>query len=658
MRKFFIKKDKASRRIVTLLISISALCLTSLSGLAAQSYTVKKGDNLTKIAKMYNLSSWRDIADNNELKNPNLIYPGQELTIPISDFRGDADTVELVILGTSDMHGNIWGYSYEDQKDTDNNGMARVSTYVNKVREETPNVVLIDNGDTIQWTILTDDLYNKRLIDHPHPVIKALNYMQYDSMILGNHEFNFGLDLIHKIVKEADFPILGANIKYKQSDESFVPPYTIVEKAGLSIGIIGVVTPNVPRWDGEKVDELYFENMAESVSKFAKELKEGKQVDLIVVAAHAGITPEFDDEGMTDSASSIPIASPYIDVMLIGHTHVSYSSNIGETIIGQPRNLARDVVRFDLSIDVSSDYSKVISKEVNIIDMEDYEPDDKLRETTRAEHEATLSFIIGTGDAVDGLDSGAGVFGTATQDFQPVNEIKSIPEGKLRDTAVVDLINKGQLEISNADVSAASLFQDTSDIGKGDITYGDVFNIYKFDNVLYTVDITGKELKNYMEWSASSYNIWKSGDINISFNEDRPGYLYDIFEGVDYKIDISKPVGSMIVDVMFKGEPLQDDQKLILAVNNYRYNSTLKSEGIVAGNKTWESPASIRDYIVEYINERGEISPEVNNNWKITGVDLDSPYRDEIIKMVNDGVLEVPYYGSLNVDELRAQGVI
>jgi 2',3'-cyclic-nucleotide 2'-phosphodiesterase/3'-nucleotidase len=207
-------------------------------------------------------------------------------------------------------------------------------------------------------------------------------------------------------------------------------------------------------------------------------------------------------------------------------------------------------------------------------------------------------------------------------------------------------------------VSAASLFQDTSDIGKGDITYGDVFNIYKFDNVLYTVDITGKELKNYMEWSASSYNIWKSGDINISFNEDRPGYLYDIFEGVDYKIDISKPVGSRIVDVMFKGEPLQDDQKLILAVNNYRYNSTLKSEGIVAGNKTWESPASIRDYIVEYINERGEISPEVNNNWKITGVDLDSPYRDEIIKMVNDGVLEVPYYKSLNVDELRAQGVI
>jgi 2',3'-cyclic-nucleotide 2'-phosphodiesterase/3'-nucleotidase len=344
--------------------------------------------------------------------------------------------------------------------------------------------------------------------------------------------------------------------------------------------------------------------------------------------------------------------------MLIGHTHVSYSSNIGETIIGQPRNLARDVVRFDLSIDVSSDYSKVISKEVNIIDMEDYEPDDKLRETTRAEHEATLSFIIGMGDAVDGLDSGAGVFGTATQDFQPVNEIKSIPEGKLRDTAVVDLINKVQLEISNADVSAASLFQDTSDIGKGDITYGDVFNIYKFDNVLYTVDITGKELKNYMEWSASSYNIWKSGDINISFNEDRPGYLYDIFEGVDYKIDISKPVGSRIVDVMFKGEPLQDDQKLILAVNNYRYNSTLKSEGIVAGNKTWESPASIRDYIVEYINERGEISPEVNNNWKITGVDLDSPYRDEIIKMVNDGVLEVPYYKSLNVDELRAQGVI
>lgn len=161
-----------------------------------------------------------------------------------------------------------------------------------------------------------------------------------------------------------------------------------------------------------------------------------------------------------------------------------------------------------------------------------------------------------------------------------------------------------------------------------------------------------------MEWSASHYNQWKEGDVSISFDPEVPGYLYDMFAGVDYKIDLSKPAGKRIIDVMYQGKPLADTQELKLAVNNYRYSSALKAYKLVEANRDWESPRSIRDYLVEYIQEHQEISPEVENNWEIVGIDLASPYRDEIIQLVNEGKIDVPYDQSLNVNELLKQGII
>ena len=155
-----------------------------------------------------------------------------------------------------------------------------------------------------------------------------------------------------------------------------------------------------------------------------------------------------------------------------------------------------------------------------------------------------------------------------------------------------------------------------------------------------------------MEWSASHYNTWKPGDINISFDPEVPGYLYDMFEGVDYEIDLSQEAGQRIKNVMFKGEPLKDDQELTLAVNNYRYSSGLKTLKLVAGTKEWESSEPIRDMIVNYFAEHSPVEPTVNNNWKIVGVDLqlDNPERAEIIKKINAGEIETPYAKSYNLN--------
>lgn len=561
-------------------------------------------------------------------------------------FIANAETnSHLTILGTTDMHSNIWGYSYEDNEETTNNGMARVSTYVNTVRDENPNTILIDNGDTIQGTILSDDLYNKK--EGEHPVIAAMNYMQYDAMTLGNHEFNFGLGLIERMEDQAKFPILSANTTVKKTGDLFVGDYTIVEKDGVRVAVIGVTTPNVPTWDGEKVDALNFEDMSLAVKRTIEKI--GDQADVFVVSAHAGMEPEFDDVNGSDGAKKILEENPKVSVLMVGHYHIVVNDKREHVVIGGARNSGRDVVRFDLQINGDK---QVVSSDIQVVDMADYAPDAALRAlpVIKKAHEKTIQFVYGGGSGEG--NEGGGLLGSAAARFQPENEIKGIPEGKIRDTAVMDLINKVQLLNSGADVSAAALFTDKSDIPEGDINYGTIFGIYKFDNTLYRVQVTGKELKAYMEWSVECFNQYKEGDLSISFDPEYPGYLYDMFAGVDYEVNIAKPKGERIENVMFKGAPLKDDQTLTLAVNNYRYSSGLKAYNLVEAKKEWESPNSIRDMIVSYIKENSPISPEVDNNWKITGVDFSSPYRADLIQLVNNGQLPVPYNASLNVHAL------
>lgn len=571
--------------------------------------------------------------------------------LPASAQSAAEDKVELTILATSDTHANLYGYSYEDDKETTNNGLARVSTYVNELRSENPNVILIDNGDTYQGNILSDAIYNKKS-DVIHPVSKAFNSLKYDALVLGNHEFNFGESFVERIIKELEMPVLGAN--FQLNGKSIAEPYTIVERSGVKVGIIGLTNPNVPRWDGDKVANFTFESVATSARKVIDEIKD--KVDLIVVSAHVGMEPEYDLENGGDSGKKILELCPEVDVLILGHFHTEIEEKSGKTLIGSVRNNGRDVAEFDITLQKGSEGFEVIEGSVKAVDMKDTEPDEALRKLIEKEHLATIDFISG-GGGESGVEGG-GIFGKATADFQPVNEIKGIPEGKLRDTAVIDLVAKVQLEVSGADVTSVALFKDDSDLHKGDINYGDLFNIYKFDNTLYTVEVTGLELKNYMEWSAEHYNTWKEGDISISFNEDVPGYRYDMFEGVSYEIDLSKPQGERIKNVMYKEEPLKDDEVLTLAVNNYRYSSGLKANKLVEADRKWESPKAIRDYIAEYIQKEEEITPFVTDNWKIVGIDLEHPLRDDIIALVNADKLEVPYNKSLNITDLESQEII
>lgn len=547
----------------------------------------------------------------------------------------EGDETRLTILGTSDTHGNLWGYSYEDMKESSKDGLARVSTYVKQVRAENPNTILVDAGDTIQGTIMTDDLYSKDTADHPVPA--ALNYMQYDAWTLGNHEFNFGVDTLKSILEQTDVPVLAANIKNADGSYLTGAGYTIVERGGVKVAIIGVTTPNIPRWDGTKqgVSDLTFEPLADAVAACIDAI--GDQADVIMVSTHAGLEAEYSTDG-SDAAQTILDRCPEVDVLQLGHTHTTYVNN--ESIpVGETKSNAGEVVRYDLTLNADKE---ITSAAVTTVSMADVEPDQGLRDVPaiKAAQEKTVSFIQDN------------ILGHAAADFQPANEIKGLPEGRLQDTAVIDLIGTVQLENSGADVTAVALFKDTSDLKKGDLNYGNIFDIYKYPNVLYTVKVTGAEMKAYMEWAAACWNQWKEGDINLSFNPEKAGYLHDHFIGLNYEVNLSKPAGERIENVTFQGQPLADDQVLTLCVNDYRYTG-LKNEGILSGEKEWESPNSVRDMLVAYLAEHDPLEPKVDNNWKITGVDLqlDNPERAAYIEKINAGELATPYNKSINLNE-------
>ena len=336
-----------------------------------------------------------------------------------------------------------------------------------------------------------------------------------------------------------------------------------------------------------------------------------------------------------------------MDVLQVAHTHSTVNETVGEVPVAGVRSTGVEIARFDLTLDKDKNITEA---KVEIVPMEGVEPSAEIREleTVASAHTEAIKFI------------NEDVLGSTTARFQPDNEIDGIAQGWIEDTAVMDLINQVQLEKSGADVSAAALFKYGSDLPEGDIKYNNIFDIYKYDNTLYRVKLTGAELKAYMEWSAGYYNTWKEGDINISFDPEFRDYKYDMFAGVNYEIDISQPVGSRIKNLTFKGEPLKDDQELTLAVNNYRFSSTVKGM-LAAGDeaKEWESSESIRDMLKAHFEANSPVEPKVDNNWKIVGIDLqlENPERAEIIAKINAGEIESPKNKAYNLNGVQGNVV-
>ncbi|MBM7687329.1 multifunctional 2',3'-cyclic-nucleotide 2'-phosphodiesterase/5'-nucleotidase/3'-nucleotidase [Enterococcus ureilyticus] len=542
---------------------------------------------------------------------------------------------KLTILGTSDVHGQLWNWSYEDDKQTPV-GLSQVSSIVNSVRSENPNgTILIDNGDMNQGTILTDDLYNKApLIAQPNPMIKAMNYMNYDAMVLGNHEFNFGLDLIKKLENEAKFPILSANTYVNESNNRFVGGTMKKNidlngdgQTDLTVGIIGLTTPQIPLWDGAKVDSLYFNPLQEEAAKAVAELKD--ETDIIVASIHAG------RQNADPAASADQVISnvPGIDAYILGHDHRSFAEKIqgpnGLVPVAGPKDTGTEMIKIDLDIEKNGDQWQVKNSDAAIVSTKTVPADEALKAETKEYHDKTREFI-------------SEKIGTATGHFLPAEEIKGIPEAQLRPTAMISLINNVQRQATGAQLAASALFKADSKLNAGDISYSNIFDIYKYPNTLVSVAITGENLLTYMENQADYYNTPGPDDLTISFNEKIRVYNYDIFSGISYKIDISKPHGQRIINPTIDGKPVDLTANYTIAMNNYRYEGLL-AQGIVTEEPIKSTdPETLRGLIADYIREKQTLDPtvEIENNWEVIGYHFNKNWRDLAVRLVNDGTLQ------------------
>lgn len=580
--------------------------------------------------------------------------------------QSDSDTTKIEILSTTDLHGKFKNYDYA-LNSVAAGGLNQVATVVKEEKAKNPNTLVVDNGDTIQgnynYLFLKDDYLSKNI----DPMVLGLNTIGYDSYSLGNHEFNYGMDILHKVVDQSEkggTPVLCANL-YKDGKRVF-SPYKIKTVNGIRVAIIGVVTNNIVKWDADKLQGYTPTKPADEVKKVISDLKTNNLADLYIVTAHMGVESEY---GNGDSATDIANANPEVAMIVAGHTHVSVKDQrVNGVLITQPKNAGAEVSKVELDVQKTNDGYKVVDKNASLIKLTKTSSEDsKLNEIFEKYHQEALA------------DGKTKVGELAGSDLADKAEIEGIPSSFVSDQGVTDLINEVQLYYSNKQlqsigidgnkvhhVSGAAMLSDYANIKTGTIAKSDLANIYKFDNKLYTIKTNGKQLKKYLEWTSDIYNTFKNGDLTVSFNPSFASYLYDTLSGVKYDINISKEKGNRIENLKFNdGKTVEDSDEVYLTVNDYRYNSCLvpifdKGEYEKVYQSTNDSLSDVRDMILSYIKDvkGGTISRNVDNNWKLTGVNYNDKLRAEVVKLINDGTLTTTNNGSIVTKALTYNSVI
>lgn len=565
------------------------------------------------------------------------------LSVPVSA----EDSKTITILQTSDIHGMINPFDYASNKEN-STSLAHAAAIIKAERAADPNLLLLDTGDTVQANYIQafkDDV--------PNPAIGAFNYLGYDAWTLGNHEFNFDFKYTQKQINEFDGAVLAGNFYQGSSRWSDVEAYHIFDVDGVKVAVFGVDAPHIPQWEKsapEHYNSMTITTPEEEIGKILDEL-EGK-ADVIVGSVHYGPDGEYNTTGMRDITEKY---SDRIDAMFIGHAHSDINEEINGVPMLEPGSNCKYVSKVTLTVKADGDGWTVDSAKGELLSCADATPDPEFLAEFKSLHDRSLEMA-------------SKQVGTVGKTFiDPMEVLPGIPTAILEDDAVTDLVNIVQMKESGADVSLAALFDATSNLQAGPFLNRDSVKIYKYDNTLYGVKVTGKQLKAIMEEHAGNFfNQYQPGDVTISFNENIRMYNYDMFAGVNYEIDISKPAGSRIQNVTYKGEPLSDTQTLVLALNNYRYGG-LVSAGLIRAEDVVYEGGAVRDMITDYVASLGApLMPVVDNNWKIVGADLDDPQKDLIYDMVRSGEIDIPTsedgrtpnIAALNGPALRAAGIL
>ena len=535
-----------------------------------------------------------------------------------------AQEVNIKLLGTSDVHGRIVPWSYGADVEDKSGSYAQIATYVKDVRKNNKNVVLVDVGDAIQDNQVDVFAKDKKYYKD-HPIPKVLNEMKYDVFVLGNHEFNFGMKALDEILKDIKAKKLTANFYYKKNDKRYIDATTIIEKDGVKLGIIGLSTPMSAKFEEDtgNLKDMKFTSPTEEARTQVEKLK-AKGVDAIIVIAHMGIENEnkIPDTGMRDVINAVD----GIDVVIAGHMHKDVpSETIKNTLITEPHRYGTVVSEVDLTFDINDKKEvKLVKKESKTVPVKELEADKKIAEIYKPYHEKLreLNNVV---------------IGQTENEMVPQETKHGVSAAFSRDTGLSSFINDVEQHYSGADVVTFSFDHQKARMNKGDIKKKDIIFNYRYAGGDVTVyEMTGKQLKEYMEWSANYFDTIQPGDTEYRYNAERKKskyVTYDIFGGVNYKIDLRNPQGSKIVGLtLADGKPVTDDMKLKVGMNSYRFAQLNGKGGIWEGQQIpvlWESKVAmgrekgtIQNMMIDYITnvKKGKIDGQSHNRWEIIGL--------------------------------------
>ena len=544
-----------------------------------------------------------------------------------------AKEIDIQILATSDLHGKFYPYDYAINEESKSGSLTQIATAVKKYR--TDNTIIVDVGDTIQ------DNYSEMFFkDKIHPMMLAMNEIGYDIWAIGNHEFNYGVENLKNIMKQSTSKVLIGNL-YNPDGTSFADSYTIIEKDGVKIGVIGMCTPNITKWDSVNLKDYIVTDPVEETKKIVKDLRD--KVDILIATVHMGEENEYDvpNSGANDLAN----ACPELDLIIAAHEHkLVEETYVNNVLIVENKSSGATMSKVNIVVEKDKFGCKIVDRKAESIKISEYESDKELSKklapyNERAKKEANI--IIG--ELIGG-------------NLVPENEIAEIPQAQIEPTSLIDLINEVQMYYTDAQVSSAALFNIDANLEPGKIKKSDTSLIYKYGNTLYKVQMTGKQLKKYIEWSANYYNTYNPKDLTISFNENVRGFNYDMFSGVDYQIDISEKPGNRIKNLKWTktGKEVKDDEVFVIAVNNYRVNTHLLSYGEIYEEgeelpKVLEIDVNgkiggVRELIGDYIKnvKGGKIAPNNPKNWEIIGNNWDEEKHKKAVQMIREGKIKIP----------------
>jgi 2',3'-cyclic-nucleotide 2'-phosphodiesterase/3'-nucleotidase len=518
----------------------------------------------------------------------------------------------VVILSTTDMHGRIFPIDYYTNK-YDNVGIAKVATLVKEARKNDPDLMLVDSGDTIQGTPL-EYFHNKRNNSPPDPMMLAMNALKYDSMTVGNHEYNFGWQVLDKARSEAQFPWLSANTydtEAKGDGPNHYKPYIIKEVQGARIAVLGLTTPGIPNWENRSnYKGVEFRDTVSEAKKWVPILRDKEKADVVVIAMHMGLEEDLrtgilNPSQVPNENAALAIARqvPGVDVILMGHTHREVGDLfVNGVLITQANRWASHVARVDLYLEkTDSGRWQVTMKSARTIPVtEKTEVDPEIAQLGEPYDKETQAWL-----------------GRAIGDS---SEELTARDCRFHDTAIIDLIQRVQLEAGKADVSMAACFNPSARIPKGQVTVRDIAGLYEYENTLVTLELTGQQLKDALEHSARYFKEFQPGkSLNDLVDTRIPGYNFDVAEGVSYDIDITKPFGQRILNLKFKGQPLSMTQKLRVVTNNYRVNGGGGYTMFKDAPVVYRSSEEVRELIIDWVERNKNVPTNTENNWRIVG---------------------------------------